>query len=66
MAYRSQQLTFPARVCQEQTETGSAEAMFILEDGASISNVIIGPDQAEGIHCMGSCTITNVYWQDGL
>jgi len=27
--------------------------MFILEDGATLSNVIIGPDQAEGVHCRG-------------
>lgn len=28
--------------------------MFILEDGAKISNVIIGATQAEGIHCRGA------------
>ena len=38
--------------------------MFILEDGASISNLIIGPGQAEGIHCKGTCTIENVWWED--
>ncbi|KAF9466814.1 pectate lyase-domain-containing protein [Collybia nuda] len=50
--------------CQEQTETGEADAVFILESGASISNVIIGKDQAEGIHCRGPCTVTNVWWED--
>ncbi|KAF8658200.1 hypothetical protein AX16_002121 [Volvariella volvacea WC 439] len=50
--------------CQEQTETGEADAVFILQAGASISNVIIGKDQAEGIHCRGPCTITNVWWED--
>jgi pectate lyase len=50
-------------VCQDQSETGPDETIFILEDGASISNVIIGPNQAEGIHCLGSCTITNVWFQ---
>ncbi|KAL0948046.1 hypothetical protein HGRIS_010671 [Hohenbuehelia grisea] len=34
--------------CQEQKETGEADAVFILESGASISNVIIGKAQAEG------------------
>lgn len=34
--------------CQEQDETGEADAVFILQSGASISNVIIGKDQAEG------------------
>jgi hypothetical protein len=27
--------------------------MFILEDGATLSNVIIGATQAEGVHCKG-------------
>ncbi|CAG9988919.1 unnamed protein product [Clonostachys byssicola] len=42
------------RVCAEQDETGEADAMFVLEDGATLSNVIIGPDQAEGVHCKGT------------
>ncbi|KDQ22657.1 polysaccharide lyase family 3 protein [Pleurotus ostreatus PC15] len=50
--------------CQGQNETGEEDAVFILESGASISNVIIGKDQAEGIHCRGPCTITNVWWED--
>ncbi|KAJ8490179.1 hypothetical protein ONZ45_g1964 [Pleurotus djamor] len=50
--------------CQEQTETGEEDAVFILQPGASISNVIIGKDQAEGIHCRGPCTVTNVWWED--
>lgn len=28
--------------------------MFILEDGATLSNVIIGAGQAEGVHCKGT------------
>ncbi|KAG8970987.1 hypothetical protein FRC05_011562 [Tulasnella sp. 425] len=50
--------------CQEQTETGAADAVFILESGATIQNVIIGKDQAEGIHCNGPCTLINVWWED--
>ncbi|KAF9448423.1 polysaccharide lyase family 3 protein [Macrolepiota fuliginosa MF-IS2] len=50
--------------CQGQTETGEADAVFILQSGASISNVIIGANQAEGIHCRGPCTVTNVWWED--
>ncbi|KAF4916421.1 putative pectate lyase F [Colletotrichum viniferum] len=41
-------------VCQDQTETGEDDAMFILEDGATLSNVILGPGQAEGVHCKGT------------
>ncbi|CAG8587662.1 14241_t:CDS:10 [Acaulospora colombiana] len=50
--------------CAEQDETGEDHAVFILASGASISNVIIGADQAEGIHCRGPCTLTNVWWED--
>ncbi|KAG8958770.1 hypothetical protein FRC03_008824 [Tulasnella sp. 419] len=50
--------------CQGQAETGEAEAVFILEPGATIRNVIIGPAQAEGIHCRGPCTVENVWWED--
>ncbi|KAL0934918.1 pectate lyase F 2 [Colletotrichum truncatum] len=51
-------------VCQEQTETGEKDAMFILENGATLSNVIIGASQAEGVHCKGTCTLNNVWWAD--
>ncbi|KAH6617462.1 pectate lyase-domain-containing protein [Chaetomium tenue] len=52
------------KVCAEQEETGEAEAMFVLQDGATLSNVIIGPNQAEGVHCKGTCTLINVWFQD--
>lgn len=48
--------------CTGQAEGGDSDAVFLLEDGASLSNVIIGEDQIEGIHCLGSCTLTNVWW----
>ncbi|KAJ9138081.1 Polysaccharide lyase family 3 [Pleurostoma richardsiae] len=51
-------------VCKGQTETGEKDAMFILESGATLSNVIIGASQAEGVHCKGTCTLTNVWWAD--
>ncbi|PSN73771.1 pectate lyase [Corynespora cassiicola Philippines] len=50
--------------CQEQKETDEAAAMFIVEDGGSVSNVILSKAQAEGIHCRGACTLTNVWWED--
>lgn len=53
-----------AAVCQGQTETGEKDAMFILENGATLSNVIIGAGQAEGVHCKGTCTLNNVWWAD--
>lgn len=36
-------------MCAEQTETGEADTIFILEAGATLSNVFIGPAQAEGM-----------------
>ncbi|EJT75031.1 pectate lyase [Gaeumannomyces tritici R3-111a-1] len=51
-------------VCQGQKETGEKDAMFILENGATLSNVIIGASQAEGVHCKGTCTLKNVWWAD--
>ena len=50
--------------CQDQTETDEAAAMFIAEDGATIKNVILSKEQAEGIHCRGACTLENVWWED--
>lgn len=50
--------------CQSQDETGEEDAVFILESGATVQNVIIGADQAEGIHCRGPCTIKNVWRAD--
>ncbi|KAF6835438.1 pectate lyase [Colletotrichum plurivorum] len=52
------------KVCKDQSETGEKDAMFILEDGATLSNVIIGPGQAEGVHCKGACTLINVWHSD--
>lgn len=38
--------------------------LFQLESGATLANVIIGAPAADGIHCLGSCTLTNVWWED--
>lgn len=45
-------------------DTGSDNAVFILEDGATLENVIIGPKALEGIHCKGACTVRNVWFRD--
>ncbi|KAK4864921.1 hypothetical protein LT330_001544 [Penicillium expansum] len=52
------------RPCNSDKDTGSSSAVFVLENGASLSNVIIGKNQLEGIHCKGSCTLTNVWFRD--
>ncbi|KAG7110900.1 Pectate lyase E like protein [Verticillium longisporum] len=50
-------------VCAGQAEGGDADAIYILDDGATLSNVIIGPNQGEGVHCLGTCTLENVWFQ---
>ena len=50
--------------CTGQAEGGDADAVFILENGATLKNAIIGKDQIEGVHCKGACNIENVWWVD--
>ncbi|KAF4461103.1 pectate lyase [Fusarium albosuccineum] len=50
--------------CNDQAEGGDDDAVFLLEDGATISNLLIGPNNGEGIHCLGSCTVNNVWFTD--
>ena len=52
--------------CTGQAEGGDSDAVFIIENGGSLSNVIIGPSQIEGVHCQGACTLTNVWWYVSL
>lgn len=49
--------------CTGQDEGGDEDAVFILANGATLKNAIIGSDQIEGVHCSGSCTIENVWWE---
>ncbi|KAF1846216.1 polysaccharide lyase family 3 protein [Cucurbitaria berberidis CBS 394.84] len=50
--------------CSGQKEGGDADAVFIVQNGGTLRNVIIGKDQVEGVHCAGACTIENVWWVD--
>ncbi|KAF7550014.1 hypothetical protein G7Z17_g6003 [Cylindrodendrum hubeiense] len=52
------------RPCNNDKDNGSKEAVFILENGATLSNVIIGVNQLEGVHCKGACTLRNVWFRD--
>jgi pectate lyase len=45
-------------------QSESQKPVFELAAGASLSNVIIGAPGADGIHCLGACTLTNVWWED--
>ncbi|KAG2502256.1 hypothetical protein JM16_009879 [Phytophthora kernoviae] len=51
--------------CQGQTESGKDTAVFLVEAGGTLKNVIIGANQMEGVHCdQHDCTIENVWWDD--
>lgn len=50
--------------CNEQAEGGDADAVFLLQDGATLSNAVIGPNNGEGVHCLGTCTLNNIWWVD--
>ncbi|KAL4934818.1 pectin lyase fold/virulence factor [Aspergillus oleicola] len=49
--------------CSGQSEGGDSNAVFIVKDGGTLKNVIIGSDQIESVHCEGFCTIENVWWE---
>ncbi|KAK1449993.1 pectate lyase A [Colletotrichum melonis] len=51
------------RSCNTDVETSGGHPVFILENGATISNVIIGAGQVEGVHCKGACTLKNVWFR---
>jgi pectate lyase len=38
--------------------------LFKLSNGATLQNVILGNPAADGVHCSGSCTLKNVWWED--
>ncbi|MGW4892968.1 pectate lyase [Kitasatospora sp. NPDC004240] len=38
--------------------------MFELTDGAVLQNVILGDPAADGVHCTGTCTLRNVWWEN--
>ncbi|TMW67962.1 hypothetical protein Poli38472_007634 [Pythium oligandrum] len=51
--------------CTGQAEGGKSDAVFLVEPGATLKNVIIGKNQIEGVHCEEhDCTIENVWWDD--
>jgi len=38
--------------------------VFEVGNGGTVKNVIIGPLAADGIHCLGNCTLDHVFWED--
>lgn len=50
--------------CKGQSEGDWKDAVFYLHSGATLKNVIIGANQAEGVHCDGPCTLQFVWFED--
>jgi pectate lyase len=46
------------------SQSESQGPIFDLKSGATIQNVILGNPAADGIHCEGTCTLKNVWWED--
>jgi len=40
------------------------DPIFQLADGVTLKNVVLGAPAADGVHCLGTCTLTNVWWED--
>ncbi|KAL5043042.1 putative pectate lyase G [Aspergillus fruticulosus] len=49
--------------CTGQDEGGESDTVFIVQEGGTLKNAIIGADQIEGVYCLGACTIENVWWE---
>lgn len=45
-------------------QSESQDPIFDLANGAVLKNVIIGSPAADGVHCAGTCTLQNVWWED--
>ncbi len=49
----------------KNVEGGRKDAVFILEKGATLKNVILGANAVEHVHCVSDgCNVENVYWED--
>jgi hypothetical protein len=45
-------------------QSESQDPMFKLANGATLQNVILGSPAGDGVHCEGTCTLRNVWWND--
>ncbi|WIM94638.1 pectate lyase [Actinoplanes oblitus] len=46
------------------SQNESQDPMFEIANGGTLQNVIIGSPAGDGVHCAGTCTIKNVWWND--
>ncbi|EOD50447.1 Pectate lyase [Neofusicoccum parvum] len=52
------------KACTSDKDQGGDQAVFIIKNGGTLQNAIIGADAFEGVHCLGACTIKNVWFKD--
>ncbi|KAJ1548980.1 hypothetical protein HK405_011894 [Cladochytrium tenue] len=52
----------PADNCVN-VEAGTADTIFILEEGATLQNVIIGQEVFDSVYCKGNCALKNVWFE---
>lgn len=43
-------------------DQSSTKAIIEIADGGTVKNIVFGADIGDGIHCLGSCTIDNVWF----
>ncbi|GID32493.1 pectate lyase [Paractinoplanes brasiliensis] len=46
------------------SQSESQDPMFKIANGGTLQNVILGSPAGDGVHCEGTCTIRNVWWND--
>lgn len=47
--------------CNLNVERGGDQAVFLLEEGATLKNCILGYSQ-ESVYCLGTCRVENCHW----
>ncbi len=45
-------------------QTEDQGPLFNVANGGTLQNVILGNPAADGVHCEGTCTLKNVWWED--
>ncbi|MDP9795536.1 hypothetical protein J2S43_004048 [Catenuloplanes nepalensis] len=45
-------------------QSESQDPMFSIANGGTLQNVILGSPAGDGVHCEGTCTLRNVWWND--
>ncbi|MFI5841975.1 pectate lyase [Catenuloplanes sp. NPDC051500] len=46
------------------SQNESQDPMFSIANGGTLQNVILGSPAGDGVHCEGTCTLRNVWWND--